>query len=90
MPSTLPRNSFVKYQLDDSGELFRAWVLSPEEAAKPDKYATPRLPWSTSPDEGRTVQQLLGQQAPSRIGLRPGEQPRDTSPQAVPGQSNNP
>jgi len=75
MPAALPRNSLVKYQLDGTGHLFRAWVLTAEEAAKPDKNAPVKLPWATSPEVGRSIDQLLGNQPESRIGLRPGEQP---------------
>jgi hypothetical protein len=44
-PAALPRDSLVKYQLDASGNLHRAWILTPEEAAKSDKPA-PRQPAS--------------------------------------------
>jgi hypothetical protein len=37
LPAALPRNSLVKYQLNGSGELARVWILTAEEAAKPDK-----------------------------------------------------
>jgi hypothetical protein len=89
LPTHLPPKSLVKYQLDGGGNLFRAWILSPQEAAQPDKFATPTLPWSTSPEQGRPVDQLLGTPPPSRIGLRPGEQPRDTTIPPGPGQSTN-
>jgi hypothetical protein len=90
LPTMLPRNSLVKYQLDGGGNLFRAWILTPQEAAQPDKYATPTLPWSTSPEPGRSVDQLLGTKPPSRIGLRPGEEPPDPTIPPGPGQSANP
>jgi hypothetical protein len=44
-PAALPRDSLVKYQLDASGSLYRAWILTPEEAAKSDRPA-PRQPAS--------------------------------------------
>lgn len=90
LPTTLPKNSLVKYQLDGGGNLFRAWILTPQEAAQPDRYATPTLPWSSSPEPGRSVDQLLGTKPPSRIGLRPGEEPPDTTIPPGPGQSANP
>jgi hypothetical protein len=90
LPTQLPPKSLVKYQLDGGGSLFRAWILSPQEAAQPDKFATPTLPWSTSPEQGRSVDQVLGTPPPNRIGLRPGEQPRDTTIPPGPGQSTNP
>jgi hypothetical protein len=90
LPSQLPRNALVKYQLDGGGSLFRAWILTPDEAKQPDKYATPSLPWSTSPEQGRTMDQVLGTPPASRIGLRPGDPPRDTTIPPGPGQSTNP
>src|SRR4051812_22253105 len=36
MPATLPPGSAVKYQLDSTGLVHRVWVLSPEEADKPE------------------------------------------------------
>lgn len=90
LPAQLPRNSFVKYQLDGQGNLFRAWILTAEEAKQPDKYASPTLPWSSSPEPGRPVDQLLGNPPPSPIGLRPGEQPPDRTIPPGPGQSTNP
>jgi hypothetical protein len=89
LPSHLPPKSLVKYQMDGGGNLFRAWILSPQEAAQPDKFATPTLPWSTSPEQGRPVDQLLGTPPPSRIGLRPGEQPPTVIIPPGPGQSTN-
>jgi hypothetical protein len=90
LPTQLPRSSFVKYQLDGQGNLFRAWILTAEEAKQPDKYAAPALPWASSPEPGRSVDQVLGAPAPSRIGLRPGEQPPDRTIPPGPGQSANP
>ena len=37
MPATLPPGSIVKYQLDASGLVHRVWILTPEEADKPDQ-----------------------------------------------------
>ena len=90
LPMALPRNSLVKYQLDRGGNLSRAWILTPQEAAQPDKHAAPSLPWSTSPEQGQTVNQVLGTKPPSRIGLRPGEPLPDTTIPPGPGQSANP
>jgi hypothetical protein len=74
MPASLTRRSLVKYQLDGEGNLYRAWVLTREEAALPDKFAPQRLPWATSPETGQSIDHLLGKQPDNRIGLRPGEQ----------------
>lgn len=37
VPMSLPRGAPVKYTLDGSGQIHRVWVLTPEEAAAPDK-----------------------------------------------------
>ena len=37
VPVSLPRGAPVKYTLDGSGQIHRMWVLTPEEAAAPDK-----------------------------------------------------
>jgi hypothetical protein len=36
LPAALPPNSLVKYQVDSQGQIWRIWILSPEEAAQPD------------------------------------------------------
>ena len=37
VPHQLPQKSLVKYQLDTTGQIIRVWILTPEEAARPDK-----------------------------------------------------
>jgi hypothetical protein len=37
VPMSLPRGALVKYTLDGAGQIHRVWVLTPEEAAVPDK-----------------------------------------------------
>ena len=37
VPMSLPRGALVKYTLDGTGQIHRVWVLTPEEAAAPDK-----------------------------------------------------
>lgn len=37
VPMSLPTGALVKYTLDGSGQIHRVWVLTPEEAAAPDK-----------------------------------------------------
>jgi hypothetical protein len=64
MPAALPRDSLVKYQLDAEGKLQAAWVLTREEASKPDKDAGFRWPWQTSPEQGRPIQQVIPESAP--------------------------
>jgi hypothetical protein len=36
VPTALPPGSLVKYQLDAQGQIWRIWILSPQEAAQPD------------------------------------------------------
>jgi hypothetical protein len=36
LPTALPPNILVRYQLDPDGKVRRAWILSPQEAAQPD------------------------------------------------------
>lgn len=36
MPATLPPGSLVKYLLNAQGQVFRVWLLTPQEAAQPD------------------------------------------------------
>ena len=37
VPMSLPPGALVKYELDATGQIRRVWVLTPEEAAAPDK-----------------------------------------------------
>jgi hypothetical protein len=37
MPMSLPRGALVKFTLDGTGQIHRVWLLTPEEAAAPDK-----------------------------------------------------
>jgi hypothetical protein len=55
LPTALPKDSLVKYQLNARGELFRAWVLTPGEAAK---SSPPR-----GVDAGRPFSEIVPQQA---------------------------
>jgi len=36
LPTALPPGSQVKYTLDGQGMVVRVWILTPEEAARPD------------------------------------------------------
>jgi hypothetical protein len=36
LPNALPKEALVKYQVDLQGQVWRVWILSPEEAAQPD------------------------------------------------------
>ena len=37
LPAALPPGSLVKYLMGDDGMVRRVWILTPEEAAQPDK-----------------------------------------------------
>jgi hypothetical protein len=37
VPMSLPRGALVKYTRDSLGQIHRVWLLTPEEAAAPDK-----------------------------------------------------
>ena len=37
VPMSVPPDSLVKYLLDATGQIRRVWVLTPDEAAAPDK-----------------------------------------------------
>jgi len=37
VPMSLPPGALVKYTLDAMGQIHRVWLLTPEEAAAPDK-----------------------------------------------------
>jgi hypothetical protein len=39
VPMSLPPGALAKYTLDGAGQIHRAWILTPEEAAAPDKKA---------------------------------------------------
>jgi hypothetical protein len=67
LPVGVPRNSLVKYQLDQSGQLYRAWILTKEEAARPDKSQPATL-------QGRPIEEAPPQYDPARP-LRFAEKP---------------
>ena len=37
VPMSLPPGALVKYTLDRMGQIYRVWLLTPEETAAPDK-----------------------------------------------------
>ena len=37
LPAALPPDSLVKYQLNEARQVHRVWILTPHEAAQPDK-----------------------------------------------------
>jgi hypothetical protein len=71
LPTAVPRNSLVKYQLDKSGELYRAWILTAAEARQPDK--------NQASIQGRPIEEVLPQYEPARP-LKFGEKPLPVEP----------
>jgi hypothetical protein len=67
LPAAVPKDSLVKYQLDKSGDLYRAWILTKEEEARPDRF-------SPASAQGRSIEQVLPKYdppAPQRFGEPP-------------------
>ena len=66
MPTTLPRDSLVKYRTNAAGEIVAAWILTPEEAARPDASAKGPVTTGSSYVEppGTPIERVLGTQAP--------------------------
>jgi hypothetical protein len=56
-PMSLKRNSIVRYTTDADGNLAKVWVLTPEEAKTANIGF--KMPWSTSPELGRSINQIL-------------------------------
>ena len=79
LPAALPKDSLVKYQLSASGELFRAWILTAEEAARPDKGSPASV-------QGIPIEQVLQKYEPERP-LRYGEKPEPLPPPPPSGQN---
>jgi hypothetical protein len=58
VPTEVPPNSLVDYTLDREGQIFKVWILTPQEAARPN----PNSPDSGFPGGGSTgtpIQQVL-------------------------------
>jgi hypothetical protein len=70
-PVAVPRDSLVRYVLNADGQLSRAWILTREEAARTG--STARLPWSTSPEVGNAINQVLGGQGSQTGVAQPGQ-----------------
>ncbi len=68
VPTAVPKDSLVKYQLSAGGELFRAWVLTAEEAKRPDPAAAP----PDSLEKGRPFSEIVSPQTAPAAG-RPGK-----------------
>lgn len=64
MPTALPRDSLVKYRTNPAGEIVAAWILTPEEAARPDAKG-PIAPGSSYVEPpGTPIERVLGTQTP--------------------------
>jgi hypothetical protein len=66
MPATLPRDSLVKYRTNAAGEIVSAWILTPEEAARPDPASKGAITTGSSYVEppGTPIERVLGTPAP--------------------------
>ena len=72
VPSEVPRNSLVEYVLDRNGELFKVWILTPAEAARPNPNS-PGGRWiEEKPITSTPIQQVLP--APSSGSESPAQQ----------------
>ncbi len=78
LPAALPKDSLVKYQTDREGALYRAWILTADEAARPDKSAPAAL-------QGRPIEEVLPRYdtPPPRFGEKP-----PAPPEAPPASAN--
>jgi hypothetical protein len=77
MPTMVPRDSLVRYKANAAGEIVSAWILTPEEAARPDASATGPVTTGSSYVEppGTPIERVLGTQAPpSGYGPPPARQ----------------
>jgi len=64
LPAAVPKDSTVKYQLDRSGDLYRAWILTKEEKER----------FSPAGLQGRPIEQVLPKfdpPAPRKFGEPP-------------------
>jgi hypothetical protein len=64
VPTEVPPNSLVDYTLDRDGQIFRVWILTPQEAAQPN----PNSPDGGFPGggpPGTPIQQVLPSYPPS-------------------------
>jgi len=58
VPSEVPRNSLVDYTLDRNGDLFKVWILTPAEGARPEPNSAGGF-WPAEGPSGTPVQQIL-------------------------------
>jgi len=64
VPTQLPRDSLVEYTTDRSGDLFKVWILTPQEAARPNPHSTGGI-WPADEPRGTPIQQVLPKSSPS-------------------------
>ncbi len=58
VPTEIPRNSLVEYTLDRNGDLFKVWILTRSEAARPNPNS-PGGFWPADGPTGTPIQQVL-------------------------------
>ena len=58
VPTQVPRDSLVEYALDRNGELFKVWILTPAEAARPNPNSSGGS-WPAEGPVGTPIQQVL-------------------------------
>jgi hypothetical protein len=58
VPTEVPSNSLVEYTLDRNGDLFKVWILTQDEAARPNPNS-PGGTWPADGPPGTPIQQVL-------------------------------
>ena len=58
MPAQVPAGSLVEYTTDRNGELFKVWILTPKEAARPNSNSAGGT-WPDDQPKGTPIQQIL-------------------------------
>ena len=58
VPTAIPRNSLVDYTLDRNGDLFKVWILTRDEAARPNPNS-PGGSWPAEGPKGTPIRQVL-------------------------------
>jgi len=66
VPSEIPRDSLVEYTLDRNGDVYRVWILTPSEAARPNANSSGGY-WPAEGPTGTPIRQVLPT-APSGTG----------------------
>lgn len=78
MPVTVPRDSIVRYRTNAAGEITSAWILTPEEAARPDGPKGARSVGTSggyTEPPGTPIERVLGTPTPP-TGYGPPPAPR--------------